>query len=66
LRAKTTFAESHDGRPLSYGAGRVIHHTLGHDLRLERFDMQSGIFESAYEQNPPVFDSDRAVKSASA
>jgi hypothetical protein len=30
--AKTTFAKSHDGRPLSYEAGWVIHHSLGHDL----------------------------------
>jgi hypothetical protein len=30
-RAKTTFAKSHDGRPLSYEAGRLIHHALGHD-----------------------------------
>jgi hypothetical protein len=30
--AKTTFAENHDGRPLSYEAGRFIHHALGHDL----------------------------------
>jgi NAD(P)-dependent dehydrogenase (short-subunit alcohol dehydrogenase family) len=30
--AKTTFAKSHDGRPLSYEAGRLIHHALGHDL----------------------------------
>jgi hypothetical protein len=29
--AKTTFAENHDGRPLSYEAGRFIHHALGHD-----------------------------------
>jgi hypothetical protein len=29
--AKTTFAKSHDGRPLSYEAGWVIHHSLGHD-----------------------------------
>jgi hypothetical protein len=31
--AKTTFAENHDGRPLSYEAGRFIHHALGHDQR---------------------------------
>src|SRR5947209_10590238 len=29
--AKTTFAKSHDGRPLSYEAAGVIHHALGHD-----------------------------------
>jgi hypothetical protein len=30
--AKTTFAESHDGRPLFYGTADFIHHALGHDL----------------------------------
>jgi transposase len=29
--AKTTFAKSHDGRPLSYEAAEVIHHAWGHD-----------------------------------
>jgi hypothetical protein len=31
--AKTTFAESHDGRSLSYATGRLVHHALGHDLQ---------------------------------
>jgi hypothetical protein len=30
--AKTTFAKGHDGRPLGYESGRLIHHSVGHDL----------------------------------
>jgi hypothetical protein len=30
---KTTFAESHDGRSLSYEGSPLIHHGLGHDLK---------------------------------
>jgi hypothetical protein len=29
--AKTTFAKGHDGRPLGYESGRLIHHSVGHD-----------------------------------
>jgi type III restriction enzyme len=31
--AKTTFAKSHDGRPLPYEVGRFIHHQRGHDRK---------------------------------
>jgi poly(hydroxyalkanoate) depolymerase family esterase len=37
--AKTTFAESHDGRSLSYATGRLVHHALGHDPGTRRYKL---------------------------
>jgi hypothetical protein len=46
--AKTTFAKSHDGRPLSYEAGRLIHHSLGHDRAQAQAEENADNAQAAY------------------